>query len=296
MEPTALPPSSNEQLPTESTNIASSFLVPGIIIGVVVVALAGLGWYGAQMLLTPGTPQVTAPSTNANSNQVPVQVTSSTVETEGVGKTQQIDEETRRLLEMEAGTNLKEAQSIAGREVGTTYTAQYARHMEHVRRLRNYLFINIQTLLSGNTNKEKILADYMNTLLGETSAAKDHGRDLQTTEGLLKTDLASYQAEQKRHNEAYKVAVSNYDPKGAAESLESFIAAQGMAAETYARMKATQGLLGIYTKILAATDTKMKFIAANKEALLREIAVVDIKSLEEKLILSEKEWLTSLEQ
>ncbi len=108
--------------------------------------------------------------------------------------------------------------------------------------------------------------------------------------------MSSYQAEQKRYNEAYKVAVSNYDPKGAAESLESFIAAQGMAAETYARMKATQGLLGIYTKILAATDTKMKFIAANKEALLREIAVVDIKSLEEKLILSEKEWLTSLEQ
>jgi len=278
----------------ESTEIRSSILMPSILIGIVVLALAGLGWYGAQMLLNP-TPKVTqAPAANNNMNALPLEQTRTTVETEGVGKSQQIDEETRRQLEAEASQALKESQNIAGAESRVTYTAQFARHMEHLRKLRNYLFINVQTLLAGNTNKEKILADYMNTLLGETASAKDHVRDLQTTEGLLKTDVASYQTEQKRHSDAYKVAVANYDPEGASKSLESFIEAQGLAAETFARLKATQGLLGMYTKMLEATNTKMKFIAANKEALLREISVVDVKSLEEKLILSEKEWLQSL--
>lgn len=287
----------NKDLAQESSTIGHSLLIPGILIGVVVLLLGGIGWYVATLWLFPAAPVPQAITvTNQNTNHTPVQITSNTVETEGAGKTQLVDEETRIKLAQEASATLKESQAIASTETTKVFTGELASHMEELRKIRNYLFINVQTLLQGNSNKEKLLSDYMNTLIAEKKTAADHVAQLQTTIGLLQTDYTSYQADQKRFQDAYKQAVSNYDPQGTADNLEKFITSQSMASESYTRLKAMQTMVSIYTQVLAAMNTKMEFIAANKEALLKEVQVVNVKSLEEKLILSEKEWLQSLNQ
>lgn len=286
----------HQDLGHESTTIGHSLWKQIAVIGVIVLALGGVGWYAVSTLLAPRPAPVITEPVAQNSNNTPVQIGSSTVETEGAGKTQIVDEETRRQLEAEASAALRASQQIAVKEGPRQFPSLLANHMEQMRRMRNYLFINVQTLLLGNKEKEKLLSDYMNTLIAETKGAKDRLAQINTDIALLKTDYTSYTADQKRFQEAYKQSIINYDPKGTADNLEAFISSQSAAAETFARMRALQSMADIYTKMLAATDTKMKFIAANKEALLKEVQVVDIKSLEEKLILSEKEWLQTLQQ
>lgn len=289
MDNTPNPP----MLEEESVGIGQNLWIIGGGIALILVLLGVVGWFAISSWI--GTPPEAVPVVaNNNTNTVPVQQTNLTVETEGVGKTQLIDEETRRRLEEEASAALRASQSIAANEGPRVFSSTLAEHMEQMRRMRNYLFINTQTLLQGNSNKEKILADYMNTLIKENSTAKDRLAQIRTDIALLNTDYKSYQSDQKRFQDAYKQAIINYDPQGTSENLEKYIASQSMAGETYTRLKALQTLEGVYTKMLTATDTKMKFISANKEALLKEVQVVDIKSLEEKLILSEKEWLQGL--
>lgn len=286
----------HSDLEHDSANVGHNIWITVGIIGVIVLLLGGVGWYVVSTMLSPAPQPVVLPVTQTNTNSVPQQNTPTTVETEGVGKTQIVDEETRRQLEQDASASLRAAQSLAAKEGPRLFSTKLASYMENMRRMRNYLFINVQTLLQGNTEKEKLLSDYMNTLIAENKMAKDRVAEMQTTIALLKTDFTSYQAEQKRYQDAYRVSVSNYDPQGTSDNLEKFISNQTLAGETYARMKALQNMVDIYGKVLGAMDTKMKFIAANKEALLKEVQVVDVKSLEEKLILSEKEWLQLLQQ
>lgn len=287
----------HQELANESFSLRSSIVPIVALIVVVVVLLGGLAWYALSTWFAPSAPVIQGNQNSAIAveNTTPQKIEPITVETEGVGTTQIIDEETRRKLAEDASATLKEAQLLAGQDIIRPFGNQLSNHIEHIRKLRNYLFINVQTLLQGNSNKEKLLSDYMNTLLAETKRVRDDMAKIRTDLVLLKTDLSSYEADQKRYGDAYKQGLANYDPIGTSENLELYISSQSMAAETHARVKALESTATIFSKLLETTETKMKFIAANKEALLKEVQVVDIKSIEERLILDEKEWLQGLQ-
>lgn len=190
---------------------------------------------------------------------------------------------------------LKESIKIGTSDTGISVgDSIYKKHIESLRVMRNYTFINVVDLTSESPDRAKVLAEYDANLRSFLQKSKDGLYELETEIALLKSDQAYYADLAKSEENAFKDYLKNYDGEEANSHLEGFIDAQKKAGELYTRMKAMQLLAGVYTPLTKLMDTKIKFVAANKEALLKGVSVVDIRGLDETLIQTEKEWLNSL--
>lgn len=259
------------------------------IIALIVVIVGGIG-FGAYSLLSANRDE----NTLRSSAELRGTETNTTY-SEGSKKAVDLEERTE-----DASTNpsegLKESISIGTADTGIDIgDSIYKKHIENLRVMRNYTFINVVDLTSESPDRAKVLAEYDSTLRSYLQKSKDSLYELETEIALLQSDQKHYQDLANAEEKAFRDYLKNYDGVEADASLEAFIEAQKQAGELYTRAKAMQLLASVYTPLTRLIDTKIKFIAANKEALLKGVSVVDIRGLEETLIRTEKEWLQSIE-
>ncbi len=259
------------------------------IIALVVVLFGGIG-FGVYSFLSP--------------NQESTGLHSSAEQLRGDDTDPLYSEGSKKAVDLEdrvedASTNptegLGESIKIGTKDTGISIGDNiYKKHIERLRVMRNYTFINVVDLTSESPERAKVLAEYENNLRSFLQQSRDGLIELQTEIALLTADQAYYSDLAKQEQNAFTDYLKNYDGDAANMHLEAFIQAQKHAGELYSRVKAMQMLASIYSPLTKLMETKVKFIVANKDALLKGVSVVDIRGLEETLIQSEKEWLNSI--
>lgn len=85
--------------------------------------------------------------------------------------------------------------------------------------------------------------------------------------------------------------VGNFEPRGSHESLDAFIQAARDGVDTKARLLALRKIQAFYTLALPKLDTKIRDLQLNRDALIQNVTVVDVKNSDLRLIVPESQRL-----
>lgn len=218
---------------------------------------------------------ITSPTTNRDSIQT-------TMVLEGLTREKTLNE-TPEILKDTFAIAFNNTEETTSKNSLTTYIA-------NLRSLRNYLLIDILSILDGSSNRNVLYEQYITELRSIAIKSTSYLSALQNEIALLKNEYNDSENLKKDHRNKYSDSLKNYDGETAYSELQAFIESQKTSGEKFALYTSLESILDSYNSILKAVDRKLTFLEANRDAIIKNVKVVDIKEFHNELILSESEW------
>ncbi len=197
---------------------------------------------------------------------------------------------------VEANRILKESISLSYAQNLETFSNNfYARQVEYLRELKNYLFIDIASSLRASLDKGVLIETYIRELssLGQEGVLRLEA--LQNELTLLSAEINALTSERQQATNDLQVHLSNYEAR---ESYINFEAMQDLQAEI-GKLSTQRFVYGILEdnlgRLLTLAQRKIDFMRANKDALVKDVRVVNIEGFSDDLIMSEQEWRSTLQ-
>ena len=170
----------------------------------------------------------------------------------------------------------------------------FIRHINAIRSLRNYATINTIDLMNSSYDRVSTLNDYL-AHLGQAEQATISGiNELSAEVGVLNSELQQHNGAITTYNQSIGKNLQNLDPNATVSDLDRLIQERNVAGEVSTKKQVLTSIYNYYKAILPKVQLKIKVITANREALIKGVTVVNIKGMEEDLILSEQEWASKL--
>jgi len=214
---------------------------------------------------------------------------------DAVKKTSLLEDALRTSQQEEITRSLKESLSIAFTELPPKPGQSFIeRVMVNQRLLRNYLSIDIAETLKATTQKGVVYEQYVSQMREYGFQGTKDVEAIDTELALLESEFSYLEREKQVAEEAYKASLANYDGVRASRELKRFSNLQGKQAEVFSLSNSLEQVRANYVRLINITGRVLSFVEANKDAIIKDVRVVNFDGLSNDLIISEKEWLESL--
>ncbi len=163
-------------------------------------------------------------------------------------------------------------------------------HISQLGQLYNLITIDVEELLNKSSDRALTLSDHILALTSSEQMLLTNMQQISARIDEMKTLYNAENSAASQNEKKYFDSMKVFSAQEAYDYLEAYIRHQKDAIEYRSQVRALDGILTLYKKLVPRFDLKIRTLDANRDAILKSSYVVQIKSMQEKLIFSEREW------
>lgn len=154
----------------------------------------------------------------------------------------------------------------------------------HLKRMRNAFSTDVNQLLSKSVNREGVLQNHLTLLRHLAEEAHVVVTKLDSELANLEPELKAFTEQREATEQAFFADIESFDPS-ASQKLDDFIDQSKNFVEIRSRVRALTEIRNRYTQAIPRLLARIIDIELNSEALVKGIAVYDVKGSDLELIL-----------
>ncbi len=179
---------------------------------------------------------------------------------------------------------------LTGEEVNVATTRFLFDDVERISQMASLLELNVPDVLNSSASRADTLTVYQEELVHQQTTARDRGDILEKQIASLSSVLDQAQTRQNELETRVFTTIDQKKPLDAEEAFNRFLTAKQQTGELSSQVRVLETLRAKYTLAQQLFTSRLDFVRANREALIKGVQVVDLPDPQIKLILSRQEY------